>query len=501
MAFRNERTWQDAVDAGRQEKFHAYYDAAVEKVRVGFGQRHAIFIGGKEAWSRDGTFPDTSPANRKLVLGSFQKGARADARRAVAAAKAGFPGWSATHFMERARVMQDAADIMSERKFYLAAVMSFENGKNRFEAVADVDEAIDFLRWYADVLVTNRGFEHDMGKYLPDEHARSVLKPFGVWAIVSPFNFPLAIATGITFGAVITGNTAVLKPASDTPYIALKLYEILREAALPASALQYLTGPGSTVGQELVENEDVAGIAFTGSKAVGLGAFRTFTGKHPKPMIAEMGGKNHTIVTGTANLEKAVSGVVRAAFGYGGQKCSATSRVIVDKRIKRQFLARLVEETKKLSIGDPTHRDVFLGPVINEDAVAKYRMAVQLAKRGRGKVLYGGRVLNAGPFKDGLFVEPTIVDGHPPSHPVNQEEFFVPILSVITCDGLEEALEIANGVEDGLTAGIFSEDSQEVQKFFERIEAGVAYANRAGGATTWDVVVVQYFWGWDGSQS
>jgi len=213
-------------------------------------------------------------------------------------------------------------------------------------------------------------------------------------------------------------------------------------------------------------------------------------------MIAEMGGKNPTIVTATANLDKAVSGVMRGAFGYGGQKCSATSRVIVDKRIKSQFLARLVEETKRIKIGDPTGREVFLGPVINEAAVQKYTQAVGIAKKGRGKILFGGRVLRTGPFKDGLFVEPTIVDGLPPSHQVNQEEWFVPILSVISCDGLDEALEIANGVEYGLTAGIFAEDPKDVARFFDRIEAGVAYANRANGSTTGAVVGVQPFGGW-----
>src|SRR6266540_5908038 len=230
MAFRNERTWQSAVEAGRQEEFHAAYDAAVAKVRSEFGQKHPMFIDGREVWSRGGTFNDTSPANRRLVLGRFQKGTRADAKRAIAAANAGFPTWSATHFMERARIMRRAADLMSERKFYIAALMTFENGKNRTEAVADVDEAIDFLRWYAEALVANRGFERDMGQYLPNERARSLLRPFGVWAVVSPFNFPLAIATGMTVGALITGNTVVLKPASDTPFIALKLYEVLREA-------------------------------------------------------------------------------------------------------------------------------------------------------------------------------------------------------------------------------------------------------------------------------
>ena len=499
MVFRNERTWQTAVEAGRQEEFHAAYDAAVTKVRAEFGRKQPMYIDGKAVWSKGGTFDDTSPADRTLVLGQFQKGTREDVRKAVTAAKAGFAGWSRSPYLERARIMQRAADLMSGRKFYLAALMTFENGKNRFEAVADVDEAIDFLRWYAEAMIANRGFEREMGRYYPNEHAISVLRPFGVWAVVSPFNFPLAIATGMTVGALVTGNTAVLKPASDTPFMALKLYETLREAGVPGSALQYVTGPGSTVGQELVENEDVAGFAFTGSRAVGLGAFRRFSETHPKPMIAEMGGKNPTIVTATADLEKAVAGVMRAAFGYGGQKCSATSRVIVDKRIKRQFLSRLVEETKRIRIGDPTQRDVFLGPVINEDAVGKFRLAVQIAKRERGKVLCGGNVLAAGAYKKGLFVEPTIVDGLPPGHRINQEEWFVPVLGVIACDGLEEGLEIANGVEYGLTAGIFSEDPEDVQWFFDHIEAGVAYANRASGATTGAVVGVQPFGGWKAS--
>src|SRR2546428_13906445 len=285
MVFRNERTWQNAVDAGRQEESHAAYDAAVAKVRAEFGGEHPIFIDGKAVRSRSGTFTDTSPANRKLVLGRFQKGTRADAKRAVTAAKAGFPAWSSLHFMERVQIMQRAADLMSGRKFYLAALMTFENGKNRYEAVADVDEAIDFLRWYAEALVANRGFEREMGQYFPDEHARSGLRPFGVWAVVCPFHFPLAMATGLTAGALITGNTAVLKPASDTPYMALKLYEVLREAGVPATPLQYCTGPGRTVGAELVENDGVAGIAFTGSRSVGLAAFRRFAEKHPKPMI------------------------------------------------------------------------------------------------------------------------------------------------------------------------------------------------------------------------
>ena len=499
MVFRNERTWQNAVEAGTQDEFHALYEAAVEKVRAEFGGTHPIFVDGKAVRSKGGTFEDTSPANRKLLLGRFQKGTRADAQKAVKAAKAGFPAWSARPYTERADVMLRAADLVSESKFLLAALMSLENGKNRYEAIADVDEAADFLRWYAEALLANKGFERDMGRYYPNEHARSVLRPFGVWAVVSPFNFSLAIATGMTVGALVTGNTAVLKPASDTPFIALRLYEILREAGVPGSALQYVTGPGSTVGAELVDDPDVAGFAFTGSKGVGMGAFRAFTDPHPKPIIAEMGGKNATIVTAHADLEKAAAGVMRAAFGYGGQKCSATSRVIVDRSVKKAFVDRLVAETRKIAIGDPTKRDVYLGPVVNEDAVAKFKSAVQLAKKGKGKVLFGGRVLTDGPLKAGNFVEPTIVDGFPSGHRINQEEFFVPFLSVIACAGLDDALEIANEAEYGLTAGIFSEDPEEVRTFFDRIEAGVAYANRVGGATTGAVVGVQPFGGWKAS--
>src|SRR2546426_6623671 len=375
LVFRNERTWQTAVEAGRQEDFHAAYDPAVAKVRAEFGRKQPIYIDGKAVWSKGGTFDDTSPADRTLVLGHFQKGTRADARKAVAVAKAGFPEWSRTPFRERARLMQRAADLMSGRKFYLAALMTFENGKNRFESVADVDEAIDFLRWYAEAMIANRGFEREMGRYYPNEHAIGGLRPFGVWAVVSPFNFPLAIATGMTVGALITGNTAVLKPASDTPFMALKLYETLREAGVPGSAIQYVTGPGSTVGQELVEKADVAGVAVTGAEGVGLRGLPRVSQRHPKAQIAEMGGKNPTIVTATADLEKAVAGVMRAAFGYGGQKCSATSRVIVDKRIKRQVLSRLVGGAKRGPLRGPPQRGGVLGAPSNEDAGGEVRLA------------------------------------------------------------------------------------------------------------------------------
>ncbi|HEX9339828.1 MAG TPA: aldehyde dehydrogenase family protein [Thermoplasmata archaeon] len=496
MEFRNERTWQNAVDLGKTEEFHAHYEAAVDKLRTELGAKHPMIIGGQEAWA-DATFEDSSPADTTLVLGLFQKGTRAHARQAVEAAKAAFPGWAATPYTERVRIVQRAADLIAERKFALAALMSFENGKNRYEAMADVDEAADLMRWYAAEMLRNQGYERPMGQFIPGETTRSILKPYGVWAVVAPFNFPLAIAAGMSTGALITGNTVVFKPASDTPFLGLKLCEVLHEAGLPPGIFNYVTGPGDAVGQELVENADVDGFVFTGSRAVGMKAFRAFGEARPKPVITEMGGKNPTIVTATADLEKAALGVMRAAFGYGGQKCSACSRVLVDRRVKDAFVERLVAETQSIKVGDPTVRDVYLGPVINGAAVATYDKAIQEIKRSKGTILTGG-TSGKGP---GHFVAPTIVDGLPRDHRINREELFVPILSVIEVDGLDDAVRVANDVDYGLTAGIFTREPADLRRFFSEIQAGVLYANRAVGATTGAVVGVQPFGGWKMSGS
>ncbi|MGQ0797844.1 MAG: aldehyde dehydrogenase family protein, partial [Methanobacteriota archaeon] len=417
MVFRNERTWQNAVEAGKEEEFHLAYEAAVEKVQQDFGKKHPMLIDGKAAWARE-TFRDVCPSNRRIVLGTFQKGTAADAKRAIAAARKAFPDWSATDYTTRVDIFRRAADLVAQRKFYLSALMSFENGKNRYEAFADVDETADLLRWYAEELERNHGYAYEMGRFLPGERTRSVLKPYGVWAVVAPFNFPAAIAAGMSAGAVITGNTAVFKPASDTPLMGLKVYEIFREAGVPPGAFHYVTGPGATIGRELVENPGVDGFVFTGSREVGLGAFRTFSRGFPKPIITELGGKNPTVVTANADLDKAAVGVMRAAFGFGGQKCSACSRVLVDRRVKKAFLEKLVTETRKVKIGDPTKRDVYLGPVINEAAVKTYEKAIGEVRRSRGRILTGGKVLKG----DGNFVEPTIVDGLPRDHRINRED-------------------------------------------------------------------------------
>jgi 1-pyrroline-5-carboxylate dehydrogenase len=259
--------------------------------------------------------------------------------------------------------------------------------------------------------------------------------------------------------------------------------------------LNYVTGPGSTVGATLTASDDVAGLAFTGSRDVGMAAFRRFTATRPKPIVNEMGGKNPTIVTANADLDAAAEGVMRAAFGFGGQKCSATSRVLVDRRVQADFLERLVERTDQIVIGPPEDRDVFLGPVINKDAYGKYRRLATLARRD-GKVLTGGSVRTDGILKHGFYAEPTIVDHLPRTHRLVREELFLPILAVLPFRTFDDALGIANDTEYGLCAGLFSDDEDEVEEFFDRIEAGVTYANRRQGSTTGAIVGCQPFGGW-----
>ncbi len=486
---------------GRETEFHKQYEDAVQAFRSKLGATYPIIIGGIEVKSTEGTFADTSPSDTNVTLGYFQKGTREDAKRAVEAAREAFKGWSLVDYEKRVAIFRKAADYMSERKFKLAAEMSFENGKNRYEAMADVDEAIDFLRYYAMQLEENQGYVHEMSKLIQSEHAKSVLRPYGVWSVIAPFNFPLAIATGMTSGATITGNTVVLKPATDTPLLSYELCQILYLAGVPPGVVNYVTGSGSTVGAELVENKDVAGVVFTGSYDVGARSISEFENSSPRPFVAEMGGKNATIVTEKADLDKSAEGVFRGAFGFGGQKCSACSRVYVQSSVKDEFVKKLTEKTSQIKIGDPTEKDVFLGPLINESAYKNYQQDIEDAKKVDAKIVFGGEILKDGKYANGYFVKPTVVVDAPEDSKIVKSELFVPIVVVEPFQNLEEAISKVNDVVYGLTAGIFSNDKNEIEKFFEKVEAGVLYANRTSGSTTGAVVGVQSFVGWKKSGS
>ena len=481
------------------EDFHQAFDAAHQRLRARLGASHPMFIEGKAIKAKAGTFTDTAPADTRVLLGKFQLGSREDTRKAVASAKAVFPDWRDLGWRQRVALLRKAAELMTQRQFEFAALLSLEVGKNRFEAIAEVSEAIDLILYYCQQIEGHDGYEIAMGG-TGAEKTRSALKPYGVWAVVAPFNFPIALATGMAAGALVAGNTIVFKPASDTPWSGLCLYEVLRDAGLPPGVFNFITGPGHTAGNELITNPDVDGFIFTGSKAVGLKIHHHFAQTIPKPCITEMGGKNPAIVMPSANLDDATEGVLRSAFGMGGQKCSACSRLYLHKDIARPFLEQLVAKTKSIKIGDPTARDTFLGPLINAAAVKKYAGAVRLGMK-QGRLVAGGETLTGEDFPNGFFVEPAIVDRVPKDSPLFQDEYFAPLLGVAEIKSLDEAIKLSNDSEYGLTAGIFTNVESERVKFFQEIEAGVTYCNRRGGATTGAWPGVQSFGGWKGSGS
>lgn len=496
--FENEYTWGRAVANNAVKEFDEKFENAVEQVKTELNREYPIIIGGKEIFTEE-KFEIRSPSDTSIVLAKFPKASKENTIDAINAAKGAFLSWSATPYQKRADIFKECADLFSKQKFYLAAIMSFENGKNRTEAMGDVDEAIDFMRYYAYQLEINQGFCKETKHPNPKEKTRTVLKPYGVWGIIAPFNFPSAIAIGMTTGALITGNAAVLKPASDAPISSFHFAKAIYPK-LPKGAINFLTGAGNVVGKTLIESQDVSGIAFTGSKEVGVSGFQSFTRQSVKPFIAEMGGKNPVIVTKSADLEKATEGVMRAAFGYGGQKCSACSRVYVEKGIADDFVKKLVEKTKSIKIGQPWKKEVFLGPVINEAALKKFQEAVELAKKD-GKILFGGSVLKDAEHERGYYVEPTIVTDLPKDHKLIKDELFLPFVCIQQYENFDDAIREANNTEYGLTAGIFSQDKEQLQKFFDSIEAGVVYANRAASATTAALVNSQPFVGWKDSGS
>ncbi len=476
-------------------------DAAVEEVRRSFGATYPLHIGGRAVDAAE-QFEDRSPIDTRWVLGRFQKASREQVGEAVAAARAAFPSWSARPWPERVALLRKVADLIRQERARLAALMGFEAGKNRLECLGDVEEAADLIAYYCDQMEEHRGFVRAMGTLGPGEENYSVLRPYGVWAVISPFNFPLALAAGPAGAALVAGNTVVFKPASDTPLLGYELSELMRRAGIPPGVFNFVTGGGATVGQALVDHPDVDGIVFTGSKEVGLKLIRdNATRPIPRPLIIEMGGKNPALVMPSADLDKASDGVMRSAFGAQGQKCSACSRVYVAREVRDRFLELLVEKTRRIRIGNPLERDVWLGPLINEAAVRTYERAVEEARRDGGRILCGGRRLTEEPFAHGFFVEPTLIDGLAPDHRLFREELFVPITVVATVESFDEAIALANRTEYGLTAGIFSEDETEIRQFFDRIEAGVLYANRRAGATTGAWPGINSFGGWKASGS
>ena len=482
------------------EELHAQFEAGLAEAQTNLGAYHRNYVGGK--WrDGDGSFEVRSPIDSRIVLGTFAKGTAQDVDDAVAAARAAQPAWAAVPWRERVAIIKRAGDLISERLMEYAGIMAIEVGKNRIEALGEVEESADLVRYYAQTMEDNQGYDHPMGN-LGDEtvHTRSVLRPHGVFAVISPFNFPMALAAGPTGAALLAGNTVVFKPSSASPLSAVKLIEAYIDAGVPAGAVNLVMGPGESVGQTLQDHPGVDGIVFTGSYEVGMRLFHSFSKSWPRPCIVEMGGKNPAIVSRNADLEEAAEGIMRSAFGFGGQKCSANSRVYVERPVHDALIRLLVEKAEAITIGDPLQRANWMGPVIDQRAVDRHQTAVGEARRD-GTVFVGGEHLSDGDLARGFYVEPTVVGNLPSSHRLFRDELFAPFTAVAAVDSLDEAIRLANDSFYGLTAGVYSEDPAEIQRFLDRAQAGVLYVNRRAGATTGAWPGIQAFGGWKGSGS
>jgi acyl-CoA reductase-like NAD-dependent aldehyde dehydrogenase len=482
-------------------ELHEQFDAALAEVRSNLGGEHAMLIGGEDVRA-DGQFESRSPIDTDWLLGRFQEGSPEDVTAAVRAAHAAFPSWARTSWPRRVDILLRAATLLEASVFHLAAAVSLEVGKNRMEALADVQETVDLIRWYCREMQDHHGFVRDLPKDpLPGFVSRNVsaLKPYGVWAVIAPFNFPFALAGGPCAAALISGNSVVYKAASATPWSGWLLAQCLREAGVPPGVFNYLSGSAARVGDPLVRHPDIAGVTFTGSYEAGMQIFRQLAARrHPRPCIAEMGGKNAAIVSRNADLDRAALGIVRSAFGLQGQKCSACSRILVDRVVVDQLADRIVAQARALRIGDPTVRENWLGPVINRSAHERFMRAAAEVEND-GQLLCGGRTLNEAAHARGYFCEPTVAQLRL-EHRLWTQELFLPIALLSPVSGLEEAMEAANASDFGLTGGFYG-GREEIDWFLQRIEAGVTYCNRPQGATTGAWPGYQPFGGWKGSGS
>ncbi len=482
------------------EDLHTAYEHAVGNCKATAGQEYPNYIAGRPVFAEE-VISVPSPVDNGLILSRFPKQAGAAVDEAVAAAREAYPLWKAVPWRERVALLRKAASLVEDRLFEIAAVISLEVGKNRLEAIGEVQEVADLVYYACNQMEINDGYVKNLTDESPKHHNRSVMKPFGVWAVISPFNYPAALTGGPMGAALVTGNTVVAKPASLTPLSAWLTVKCFIDAGIMPGAVNFITGGGATVGDKLVNHPDVAGITFTGSSEIGMQLVRIFAGgRWPRPCVVEMGGKNPTIVTATADMKRAIAGCTRSAFGFGGQKCSAGSRVFVHESRFDELVAGMSEYAAKLPVGDPTERSTFCGPLIDRAAVDRYKECVALASRD-GRVVIGGKVLSGGIYDKGAYVAPTIVTGLPTNHYLSREELFLPFVTVYPFRELADAIRWANEVDYGRTAGVYAGTREEIDAILHDIEAGLVYVNKEFGSTTGAWPGYQAFGGWKKSTS
>ena len=469
--FRNEPLADFSEEANRQ----AMQDA-MAAVRRQLGQTYPLVIGGKPVTTAE-TIASHNPSHLREIVGRCGKATVEHARSAIASASQAFTSWRDVDPGERADFCVKAAGIMRRRRFELAAWQVFECGKNWREADADVCEAIDFLEYYA---LEMRRLAKPFGRSLPGEDNTNTYEPRGVAVVIAPWNFPLAILCGMTTAALVTGNTVVMKPSEQSSVIAAKLMEIFAEAGLPAGVVNYLPGIGEEIGPTLAEHPDVALVAFTGSRGVGMVLNRQTANlaegqAHIKKLIAELGGKNAIIVDDDADLDEAVNGVVSSAFGYQGQKCSACSRAIVLAPLYDVFLERVIEATKSLKIGPAEDPSCRVGPVIDDESRQRILAAIDKGKQ-ESRLAYAGELgfLSS----EGTYVAPHIFADVPPTAAIAQEEIFGPVLAVMKAANLDAAIRIANGTQYALTGGVYSRSPESIRRVKREFRVGNLYINR-----------------------
>jgi 1-pyrroline-5-carboxylate dehydrogenase len=469
--FRNE----SFVDFSRADNANAMRDA-LSRVSDMLGHEYELIIGG-ERLRTQAKITSHNPARPSQIVGVHQKAGAEHAEKAVKAAARAFETWKYVSAEERASLLLHAAEIIRDRKFEFCAWLTYEVGKNWAEADADVGETIDFLEFYArEALRLSRATTPIQ---YPGERNELLYIPLGVGAVIPPWNFPFAIMAGMTAAAIVTGNTVILKPSSDSPTIAARFVDVLEEAGLPPGVVNFCPGSGATFGNAIVEHPQMRFIAFTGSKEVGLEIHERAAKTQPgqiwiKRTILEMGGKDSIIVSADADLDQAVAGVVASAFGFSGQKCSACSRAIVEEPIYDVFVERVRELVNKLKVGDPA-TNPNMGPVVNEGAMKTIQGYIEAGKT-EGRLIAGGKAIST-PDK-GYFLEPTVFADVAPGARISQEEIFGPVLAIIKARDFDGALVIANNTEFGLTGAVYTQDRVKLDRARREFHVGNLYFNR-----------------------
>jgi 1-pyrroline-5-carboxylate dehydrogenase len=422
------------------------------------------------------------PFDRELLVARLVSADRKAVKSAATAAREAFGPWTRLGWKGRVKALRKWARELDRRKYDLGMATLYEVGKSRLEAMGEAEEAVDLIDWHCDEMERNKGFVEPMQRALKAEETTCRLKPVGVFAVIAPFNFPLALPCNMLAACLVAGNTAVFKPSAQSGLTAALLMETAEAAGLPPGVVNMING--EEAGPLLVDAEGVDGVAFTGSRQTGMRIFRKMaSGPYSRPVIGEMGGKNPVYVTAKADLDAAAEGIIRSAFGLQGENCSACSIAYVEARVMDELLTRLKLRSEAIIVGNPEDRKTVMGPVINEAAIERFFKAVKAA-RSRGRIVNGGERLAGGLLAKGNFIAPTVVAELPADHWINKEELLLPFLSVQACASLDEGIALGNRNVYGLCAGLYSEDPKEIERFLGLAEAGMLHVNRHSAATT-----------------